>query len=433
MSDWKPVRIEQLCLQINRGASPVYKDGARNKVVNQACIYWDIFKSENRKDVDELWFNSLLKIKKCTKGDILLNSTGTGTLGRACIYPLNEESAFDGHVTLIRTNPAVSDHRFVFYLIQHDPNNQNIQLNCVSGSTNQIELNVSAFRKFVLNVPDKRIQCKVADILEVVDLTISKTTGTITKLEKIKTGLMQDLFTRGIDASGKLRPPASERPDLFKESPLGLVPSDWRVPVLHEQKIAIIDGDRGENYPKNSDLLPSGFCLFLSAENVTKRGFEFVNCQFINRTRDELLRKGKLKRNDIILTTRGTVGNFAHYSDEVPFDEVRINSGMVILRNTDAAIDTQFLYAALRNWIFDIEFRKVVSGSAQPQLPIKDFRKFHLLVPTLNEQRAVLERIDQINKAIETEMAALRKHERQKLGLMQDLLTGRKPVVVTHG
>ena len=47
----------------------------------------------------------------------------------------------------------------------------------------------------------------------------------------------------------------------------------------------------------------------------------------------EILKKGKLQRGDVILTTRGTVGNVAFYSENIPFDNIRINSGMLILRS----------------------------------------------------------------------------------------------------
>ncbi len=50
------------------------------------------------------------------------------------------------------------------------------------------------------------------------------------------------------------------------------------------------------------------YCLFLNTKNVTKNGFSFDTKQFITKTKDKLLRKGKLERYDIVLTTRGTVG-----------------------------------------------------------------------------------------------------------------------------
>ena len=71
----------------------------------------------------------------------------------------------------------------------------------------------------------------------------------------------------------------------------------------------IIDGDRGKNYPKQEEFLDIGFCLFLNAKNVTSAGFSFENCMYITEEKDTLLRNGKLKRGDVVLTTRGTIGN----------------------------------------------------------------------------------------------------------------------------
>lgn len=88
----------------------------------------------------------------------------------------------------------------------------------------------------------------------------------------------------------------------------------------------IIDGDRGKNYPKSDELFSEEYCLFLNTKNVTKNGFSFDTKQFITKTKDKLLRKGKLERYDIVLTTRGTVGNVAYYDELIKYKHLRINS-----------------------------------------------------------------------------------------------------------
>lgn len=100
---------------------------------------------------------------------------------------------------------------------------------------------------------------------------------------------------------------------------------------------AIIDGDRGKNYPKQDEFSDTGYCLFLNAKNVTATGFSFENRMFITKEKDDALHNGKLERGDVVLTTRGTLGNLAFYDDSVPFENVRINSGMVILRMKKAS------------------------------------------------------------------------------------------------
>ncbi len=83
---------------------------------------------------------------------------------------------------------------------------------------------------------------------------------------------------------------------------------------------------------KSDELFSEEYCLFLNTKNVTKNGFSFDTKQFITKTKDKLLRKGKLERYDIVLTTRGTVGNVAYYDELIKYKHLRINSGMVILR-----------------------------------------------------------------------------------------------------
>ncbi len=80
---------------------------------------------------------------------------------------------------------------------------------------------------------------------------------------------------------------------------------EWKECKLGEAPFGIIDGDRGKNYPKKDEFFENGYCLFLNTKNVTNSGFAFTELNFITKEKDELLRKVKLKRYDLVLTTRG--------------------------------------------------------------------------------------------------------------------------------
>ena len=155
------------------------------------------------------------------------------------------------------------------------------------------------------------------------------------------------------------------------------------------QLAEIIDGDRGKNYPKQDEFYPQGYCLFLNTGNVTKEGLTFEENQFITKEKDEALRKGKLKRGDIVYTTRGTVGNAGYYNSNVPYENVRINSGMVILRANGEIVDARFLYQILKSEYYRPYFKQYCTGSAQPQLPIKNFSQIYLNVPDIKTQHRI--------------------------------------------
>ena len=144
--------------------------------------------------------------------------------------------------------------------------------------------------------------------------------------------------------------------------------------------VEFVDGDRGSNYPTASEFFDKGYCLFLNASNVTDKGFNFDNCQFITEDKDKKLRKGHLSNNDIVLTSRGTIGNVALFTNKIPFTNMRINSGMLIIRPKNE-IPVYTLYALLRSNFMKKAIDRFKSGSAQPQLPIRDLEKMEFLVP----------------------------------------------------
>lgn len=181
-----------------------------------------------------------------------------------------------------------------------------------------------------------------------------------------------------------------------------------------------IDGDRGKNYPKSDDLLKEGYCLFLNAKNVTLSGFKFDDLEFISKERDELLRKGKLKRGDIILTTRGTVGNIAYYDDSVDFENVRINSGMVILRKK-ININPIYFQEIIRNTHV---LESGMSGSAQPQLPIRNLKNIKVPIIDIEKQNLFAAFVEKIEGQKEILNRSLEELRDLFDSLMQDAFDG---------
>ena len=161
---------------------------------------------------------------------------------------------------------------------------------------------------------------------------------------------------------------------------------------------AIIDGDRGKNYPKQDEFSDTGYCLFLNAKNVTATGFSFENRMFITKEKDNALHNGKLERGDVVLTTRGTLGNLAFYDDSVPFENVRINSGMVILRMKKSVMTEVFFMEQFKLQLQSIK-GKIASGSAQPQLPISTMSKIRILLAPMALQEQFAAFVEQTDKS----------------------------------
>ena len=182
--------------------------------------------------------------------------------------------------------------------------------------------------------------------------------------------------------------------------------------------LEFIDGDRGKNYPTFNEFAPEGFCLFLNATNVTALGFNFETCMFVTEEKDKAMKKGHLSPFDIVLTSRGTLGNVALYDNNIPYKNVRINSGMLIIRPKTERVPPYFIYSLLKSRYMKAAIEQFRSGSAQPQLPIKDLQKISFDIP---DDTTILKITNMQLQSIE-EMVSKGRYEIDKLKALSRIL-----------
>jgi type I restriction enzyme, S subunit len=187
-------------------------------------------------------------------GDLLIANTDLTRAGDIVGCPITVPSIDAASITmsmdlskLIEDGTQV-DQLFLYYTLMTDPVRRFMK-DHASGST-VLHLQTRALPKLKLTIPKALSeQMKIAEVLSTVDRAIKRTEGLIAKQQRIKTGLMQDLLTRGIDEHGNLRVEESHK---FKDSPLGRIPVQWTVRVLGE--IAeIIDPNPSHRYPPTCD------------------------------------------------------------------------------------------------------------------------------------------------------------------------------------
>lgn len=307
------------------------------------------------------------------------------------------------------------DERFLLYALRFSVP----QLQSVSQGSTFDAVNRGDLSNLGMAVPPLSEQRRIAEILSSVDGTIAATQAVIDHTRKVKQGALERLLTKGI---GHTR---------FKQTEVGEIPEGWVVSTLADAGVRIIDGDRGKEYPKAEDYLDHGYCLFLNAKNVTRSGFSFRDCQFISEDKHKKLRNGLLERSDIVVTTRGTIGNFAFFDANVCYDYLRINSGMAILRSAGSEILPEFLYALTSSMLLVRQISRRVFGSAQPQLTLDILRKLIIPLPPKDEQVLIAFKAHEFADVEKTQLTELAAMEALKSALMSDLLTGRKRVTDT--
>lgn len=190
-----------------------------------------------------------------------------------------------------------------------------------------------------------------------------------------------------------------------------------------EDLVDVLDGDRGKNYPKEVDFDVQGHTLFLNASNVTNEGFSFKTNQYITEEKSNSMGNGRLVEDDVIITSRGSLGHIAWYNQmtQCVMPHVRINSGMLILRKR-VDISMSYLQQFLRSYKGQSQISFISFGSAQPQLTKKDVQKINITYPAnLKEQIKIETYFSALDNLITLHQRKLEHLQLQKKALLQQM------------
>lgn len=289
--------------------------------------------------------------------------------------------------------------------------------NASQGSTFEA-INTSELNKWSIEYPlSKTEQVKIAEILSTVDKAIEQTEALVAKQQRIKTGLMQDLLTRGIDEHGTLR---SEKTHKFKDSPLGRIPVEWNVQPLSE--LAHVDRGKFTHRPRNDPHFYGGEFPFIQTGDVTsmigRRVYTYT--QTLN-ARGTTVSK-EFPRGTIAITIAANIADTAILGIPMYFPD-SIVGAVVSPPNT-----TRFIELMLRRWKPILE--RLASQSAQKNINLEVLRPLLIPIPGPEEQQRIgnlYNRLDINQERMEQKLLKLRS---LKTALMQDLLTGKKRVIV---
>lgn len=165
----KEMTLESVCTIMGKGITPKYVDSSSVVVINQACVHWDGQHLENVK-----YHNKNVPVKKRTleTGDVLLNATGNGTLGRCCVFSCpSDENQYvnDGHVIAISTDRSVILPEVLNSYLSLSDTQAEIYRQYVTGSTNQIDIVFTDIKKMTVPVPNMREQLQFVSTLQQAD------------------------------------------------------------------------------------------------------------------------------------------------------------------------------------------------------------------------------------------------------------------------
>ncbi len=259
-------------------------------------------------------------------------------------------------------------------------------------------------------------QTKIAEVLSTVDRAIEQTEALIAKQQRIKTGLMQDLLTRGIDEHGNLR---SEATHQFKDSPLGRIPVEWKIKTLN----TCVRPDAPICY---GILMPGqghdGGIPVIKVKDIIGGRIVQDDILLTDPRIDAQYMRSRLRAGDLLLTIRGTTGRLALVPPELDGANITQDTARVRLKEE---MSSQFFYFLLQSFPLQDQIKLHTLGQAVKGINIGEVKKLFFGLPDENEQKEIANRLGAIQERIDSSKREMAKQAAVKTGLMQDLLTGK--------
>lgn len=289
------------------------------------------------------------------------------------------------------------------------------------GSAGLVHITRKELEKFRFPELRRNEQRKIARILTTLDHLIEKTEALIAKYQAIKQGMMHDLFTRGVDEHGQLRPLQSEAPELYKQSELGWIPREWSSPSVGS---VLLQRPTNGYSPKESDEWTGTLMLGLGC--LTPTGF--VPLQLKNAPKDDpYVSPALLKDGDILISrsnTRELVALVGTYRD-IGIPCIYPDLMMRLVPTNDVL--PEYLEAVLRHSPVRRQLTNASCGTSGSMMKINAEMVVStvLPLPRRHEQQRILDRLAAAGHFITESRQERDKLQSLKSGLMQDLLTGK--------
>lgn len=411
MSEWINIKFDKLAKKIKSGGTP--------KTTNKLYYKGDIpFVSIEDITASKKYIN---KTKKNISIEGLESSNTWLVPEKSILYSIyaslgevvinDVECATNQAILGVVPNNEIIDTEFLFYKLLDLKN----KIHKYTGQTTQSNLSATIVRNFEFEIPkEPNEQSQIATILSILDSAIASTEQLIAKYQRIKTGLLHDLLTRGIDEQGNLR---SEKTHKFKDSKLGRIPVEWECKPLGEEIFAI-DPQPDHRTPA---LVQNGI-PYLGINDIDENGnIDLKSCRKVGRNvLDKQIAAFTINKGDIIFGKIGTIGQ----PKVLPtFKNNFTLSANVILIQPKAT--PEFIYWLLVSEIINRQISNTVHTTSQPAFGMEKIRNLSIIFPKEDERKMISEILQKQECSINKFQQNLSKLQSIKAGLMQDLLSGK--------
>lgn len=354
-----------------------------------------------------------------SEADVIIANTdvtpGSDIIGSAACVPSEYvgKSAFSHHVTRLRVKSNEVSPKFLARALLLERVRR--AMRAESRGTTVKMLDMAGALAIEVGVLPHEEQSIVVDILDTLDTAIHQTEAIIAKLKAVKQGLLNDLLTRGIDSNGELRPPQSEAPHLYKESPLGWIPKEWD----HVRLDDIAQRGSGHTPSKSVPSYWNGGIKWVSLADSHR-----LDNIYISETDKEISALG-IANSSAVLHPAGTVilsRDAGVGKSAVLACDMAVSQHFMVWRCGDR-LHNLFLYFYLQRQ--KPRFETIALGSTIKTIGLPFFKSYAVAIPPRPEQELASSTLMETESGIAAHLSDAAKLRELKAGLMDDLLTGR--------
>lgn len=414
--NWKWVPLGKLCIMLSRGKSPKYSEIKKYPVFAQKCNQPNELALWKALFLDETTLEKWPEYFRLRNEDVVINSTGTGTVGRIGFYTnetLNPKYPFmlpDSHVTVVRTGKGIVS-KYIYYVLR-TATLQTIMEKTFRGSTNQKEFYIDSVYATPIPVPPTEEQELIVKKLDAVF-------GMCETIEKLQVQYKSDievLKSKLIDAGmqGKLTEQLpedgtaealyadiqEEKTKLIKEKKIKKekalpevseeeipfeIPANWKW-VRMSEILDVRDGthDSPQYYENGIPMITS--------KNLSSGELDFENVKYVSEEdAKKINERSAVDDGDILFAMIGTIGNPVLVKKEKEFV---VKNVALFKMYEDTKLSMEYVYWYLMRE--QSEFKKIVSGGLQPFVSLKQFREHVMPLPPYTEQVRIAQKIEEL-------------------------------------
>jgi type I restriction enzyme S subunit len=370
---WDLKKAEEACDYIQRGKQPAYDDenGTVN-IVNQRCIYWDKFKWDQRRKLDDEERDSWQDYRYLQEGDVLVNSTGKGTLGRAQIFPGHKEPhVVDGHVTIMRSGEKLN-YKFLYYYLRSSYGQEQIHTN-KSGSTSQTELYKRDVLALELPVPPLDEQREIVKKLDKIFDKINKIEKSQEKADKIFKDIAFSFFTSRV-----------------KEAETDTVETDELIESTQYGSSNATNSE-GDGYPS------------LRMGNYNLRGeMDYSKIKYQD-LEDDDFEKYRVEKGDVLFNrtnSKDLVGKMCVYDGGL--EDAVFASYLIRVELNEDRVLPEYFVTYMNSHLGEVERQgKLKQAVSQANINATELREMEMAVPSLERQKEIVKSLNYMRSKVD--------------------------------